>query len=83
MSKATRVKHRWCDDDGDGSFLVGIYQIEGYEERLFTKAFWSMPITSEEQRREIEPYMLRLADEEADWCAEHPEDVPTTEWAFT
>ena len=83
MGKATRVEHRWCDDDGDGSFLTVIYRIEGYEKRLWTRAFWSMPITSEEQRREIEPCMLRLADEEADWCAEHPEDVPTAEWAFT
>ena len=83
MSKATRIEHRWCDDDGDGSFIVATYRVEGHEERLFSKAFWAVPITTEEQRREAEPYLLGVADADAEWCAENAEDLPTAQWAFT
>ena len=81
MGKVTRVDHRWYDciheehegEEWEHSAIVATYRLEGYEERLFAKVYHSEPITSEGQRREIEPILLRLADEEAEWVAENPD----------
>jgi len=85
MSKATRIGHKWNLDifDRDDAFVFARYDVGGHDPRLVVRVYWSGPADTEEQRQEVEPMLLRMADEEAEWFAEHPEDVPVSEWAFT
>lgn len=81
MGKATRIEHRWNlhTFDLDDATIIARYKVEGHEDHLFVRTYWSGPADTEEERQAIEPSLLRMADEEAEWAAEHPDDVPTAE----
>jgi len=81
MGKATRIEHRWYNGlTPEDSAIIATYRVEGRDDRLFVKTLWSEPFPDETQRQEIEPWLLRMADEEAEWFAERPDDVLTAEW---
>lgn len=83
MAKITRVEHRWIDrvpaewegDKWEYSVIIATYRVEGRDDRLFVRSFWSEPITSEEQRQDVEPALLRMADDSAEWAVEHPDEL--------
>jgi hypothetical protein len=83
MRKVERINVRWYDhvpaDEGyehlgPYSVIVAKYSVDDGSAFLSVKSFYSVPITSEKQRAEIEPILLKGMDEEAQWCAEHPPD---------
>ena len=77
MDKVKRIGHKWIlhTFDCDDAYVLATYEVEGHTEHLVVRTYWSGPADTEEQRQEAEPMLLRLADEEAEWAAGHPDDV--------
>lgn len=86
MSKATRIGQRWMAHDSfeqDISAFYVTYQIDGRDAELLVKIPWSGPLPDDDKRRNLALAFIAHADRVAEWAAEHPDDVPTAEWAFT
>ena len=69
MPKATRIEHRWYlhTFDRNDAELIARYTVEGHEDQLFVRTYWSGPADTEEERQAIKPLLLRMADEGAEW----------------
>ncbi len=82
MGKATRIGHRWKRDHvaKDDFAFYATYRIDGRDGRLIVKVPWSLSVPAEVHRQDIEQVFLSMADEEAEWCAENPDDVPVRAW---
>jgi hypothetical protein len=82
--KFTRLDYRinsYALFDSNAALLMVCYEIEGQPNRLEIQMYADAQIVDDPAYREA---LLTLCDEEAEWAADHPGDVPTydPEWVI-
>ena len=80
MPKVTRVDERWLyhhSFNDDRVLLIARYQVEGCDRQLETQAYYSPESLEGEEGEQVKAWALETADVNAQWAAEHQDDVPT------
>ena len=73
------IRHH-TDIDSDNLMIVARYKVKG-EERVLCSEMWVSPEITEDEA--MMDWALGRLDEEAEWCAAHPDEILTIGGAWT